>query len=90
MAGAPMGTRYAARNVLGTVIGPSAGQVQRTASLAHGVSQGWTQNDTKNFRRMWAFQAAPGFQQLFNAAEEGINNHFGVPKSTKAAPRPTR
>jgi len=72
-------SRYASRNVLGAILGPSAGLVDDFSSVTGSAFQGdWTDKDTARARRLIPFQNALGIRRIFDEFEEGLNKALGV------------
>jgi GNAT superfamily N-acetyltransferase len=90
-------TRYASRNVLGAVLGPSAdllGDLQTvTSSIAEetfprrgrggGETGGWSEGTTRAIRKHVPLQNLFYMRWLFDSTEQGFNQYFGVPKAKK-------
>ena len=75
---APM-SRYASRNVLGALLGPSAGLVDDFSALSGAAFQGdWKEGDTARMRRLVPLQNALGFKRIFDEMEEGMNSALGL------------
>jgi len=74
-------TRFASRNTLETLLGPTAGRVTNLSQIAGAIGRGdWAASDTRAVRN-----AGVPWQNLFytrglmDKAEEGFNTFFGVP-----------
>jgi len=82
--GAPPLTRYASRNVTGSLLGPSLGKAQDIVSIigsAAGAVTGdgeWSKSDTRAMRRLTPLQNIAVVRQLFDEMETGINESLGV------------
>jgi hypothetical protein len=85
LGGAPM-SRYASRNTVGALFGPSIGTTQSLVSVAGSATASaftdaeWQATDTHALRRLLPYQNLMGFRQVIDKAEEGINRTFGVEK----------
>jgi len=74
-------TRYAARSAIGQLLGPTFGKVENLLSASGAAWSGtWTAADTRNMRRMLAFQNLFYIRQLLDQVEAGINAGLGVPE----------
>lgn len=78
---APM-SRYASRNAVGAMLGPSFGFAQDVFSVTGAAGRGeWTESDTRALRRIIPFQNLMLFRsQIMDPAEEAINEALGVKK----------
>jgi hypothetical protein len=79
--GAPV-SRYASRNLLSTILGPSAGMVQSAGQLLGAATNPdikWTASDGKSAQRFIPFQNVFYLNWLFNLAREGLSDTMGVP-----------
>jgi hypothetical protein len=78
LGGAPM-SRYASRNVTGALLGPSLGLSQDLFKLTGALATGDVrQTDVHALRRILPGQNLPYVRNLFDKAEEGINESFGL------------
>jgi len=72
-------SRYAARSLPQTLLGPSLGTVADTASIINSVSSSMqtgkpvTENDIHRIRKMIPFQGMVGIRRIFDEAERLIN-----------------
>ena len=81
LTGQPVMSRYASRNAVDTVLGPTAGFISDVAKATGALGSGeWVASDTHAMRRMLPFQNLIGFRHLFDEAEEGINQALGIPE----------
>jgi len=65
--------RYASRNVLGSLLGPSAGRVSDITQITGAISAGeWREADARALRRMGAFNNLFWTHRAFNKLEEAI------------------
>lgn len=77
--GAPS-ARYMSRNAMGAILGPSAGLGEDAARLLANLGQGnWSAADTHRIRKMLPAQNLLYLRWLFDEAEKGVNEAFGVP-----------
>lgn len=84
LTGTPLMTRYASRNAVDAVLGPTAGALSDVVSVtgaAGGALMGESLKaaDVHAVRRMVPFQNAIGWTRLFDAAEEGLTRALGAP-----------
>jgi len=64
--------------------GPTFGLGQNVMTLMAAIGRGEvTQADVHAFRKMLFFQNLIGARRLYDAAEDGINDYFNVPKSQR-------
>jgi len=79
--GGPPMSRFASRNVLGAVLGPSVGAVQDLATVTGDLAQqDWKAQDTRALRRLIPYQNLIGMRRVWDEAEAGINDALGVKK----------
>jgi hypothetical protein len=79
LTGGPQQSRYANRNTLESLLGPTAGLVQDAGQLLGAATKGeWTAGDNSRVRRWVPWQNMIGFRHLFDAAEHGINQLMGI------------
>lgn len=84
MLGAEPMSRYASRNWLGALAGPSfgklgeAGGVVGAAAEAAFGTEPWREADTRAVRRLLPYQNLLGFRHLVDAAESNINQAIGA------------
>ena len=72
-------SRYASRNVLGALLGPSAGLVDDFSSVTGSAFQGeWTEKDTARARRLLPFQNAIAIRRVFDEFEDRTNKALGI------------
>jgi BMFP domain-containing protein YqiC len=65
--------RYASRNVLGSILGPSAGRVSDITTITGAISAGdWRESDARAMRRMMLFNNLFWSHRAFNKIEESI------------------
>ena len=82
-------SRYASKNVIGSLLGPTAGTLTdaatATGSLAASTlgEDDWTESDTRAVRRIIPFQNLLGFRHIIDQAEQGINSTLGVKQNTE-------
>jgi hypothetical protein len=79
LTGGEVMSRYASRNVLGSLIGPSAGTIQDTTSIIGAISTGEiSQSDIRAFRRMTPYQNLFYTRWLFDRLEKSLNEKMGT------------
>ena len=77
-------SRYASRNLAGTLMGPSSGTISGLATVIGSIAastlggEDWMASDTKAARRMWPYQNLVLLRQLFDKAESGVNSAIGA------------
>lgn len=77
--GGPQMSRYANRNALGAILGPSAGTVQDIAKVGQSALSGdWRKSDARAVRRLLPYQNLFYLRGLFDRAEAGLNENLGV------------
>lgn len=77
----PLSSRYAARNTTSAILGPSVGLGESAIQLMVAGGKGeWTASDTRTARRLLPYQNLFYFRNLFDYAEEGVNDALGIPK----------
>jgi hypothetical protein len=88
LTGQPMMSRYASRNAVDTVLGPTAGFISDVAKATGALGSGeWVASDTRAMRRMFPFQNAITMRWMFDEAEEGINQALGIPERREVTRR---
>ena len=79
LTGGPTQSRYANRKTLESILGPTAGLVEDVGQLLGAAAKGeWTAAENSRIRRWVPGQNMIGFRHLFDAAEHGINQVFGI------------
>lgn len=74
-------SRFASRDVLGQLLGPTAGAVEDIASATQGALQDdFTQSDLHKLRRLLPGQNVFYTRWLFDQMEEAIGDSFGLPE----------
>ena len=77
-------SRYATRDLVGAVAGPTFEMINHVNQLTGAISNGAvTQGDIAKIRKMLPFQNLFYLRRLFNAVEEGVNDLAGIPKSRR-------
>jgi len=80
MGGKPM-SRYASRNVLGALLGPTADTIQDMSQIIGATATGdFKQSDTHAVRKLLPYQNLFYLRALMDAAEQGVNESLGVRK----------
>jgi hypothetical protein len=78
--GGPPMSRYASRNVLGALLGPSADTVGDVSQVIGALSAGdMRQSDLRAVRKLLPYQNLFYIRQMLNAAEEGAGEALGLP-----------
>jgi hypothetical protein len=73
-------SRYASRNVMGSLLGPTADATTDFLTLGRlAAPDRWTRADTHSIRKVIPFQNLFYLRQLFDMAEEGVNSGLGIP-----------
>jgi len=71
--GAPPMSRYASRNILGAVFGPTAGTIEDLNAVTGAIAQGeFTESDLRRVRKLLPGQNLFYIRQLLNTLEEDI------------------
>ncbi|WP_417825319.1 hypothetical protein [Thalassospira povalilytica] len=79
LTGGPIMSRYASRNVIGALIGPTSGAISDAAQAIGALSAGdWRESDTSAMRRLLPYQNLFYMRWLLDQAESGINSQLGV------------
>ena len=76
-------SRYASRNWLAAALGPTAGLLGDTRRITGGAIGDWTEPDTRALRRLIPYNNVFYWRTLFDRAENGVNNFFGVPRTAR-------
>jgi len=77
-------SRYGSRSAWEAALGPSAGLASDLSQVLGEAGRGdWKATDTHALRRMMPYQNLFYLRQMFDAAEEGLNDAFGVPPTPK-------
>lgn len=80
--GGPAASRYASRNLLGTLAGPAAGFVGSVGPVLRAAATGEVvRSDVKSLRRLIPYQNLFYLSHLFDNAEEGIAQGLGIPRT---------
>jgi hypothetical protein len=73
-------TRYASRNAIGSLLGPTFDVVGDAIQVSGSAFAGdWAASDSHAFRKLVPLQNLFYLRQLFDATERGVNGAFGVP-----------
>ncbi len=81
--GASEPSRYATQDVF-SLFGPTASSLESVAALIGGIRRGgWTQSTTHQLRKLIPLQNLFYLRWLFNKAETGANQTFGIPARTQ-------
>lgn len=82
--GGPTRSRYASRNVVGAMLGPTAGMASDIASIVGNTVAGDIRaSDTRALRRLVPYQNLFYMRQLLDKAGEAGNKAFGIPESRR-------
>lgn len=84
LVGGPPMSRYASRNAVGALLGPSFGLGQDLFGISAAAFSGnWTASDTHAARKVFPLQNIPYLRGLFDQIEHGANSLFGIPDAGK-------
>lgn len=73
-------SRYASRNLTGSLLGPSVGTVEDALRTVGAAASGeWNQSNSRALRRLIPYNNLFYARKLFDEAEAGINGWLGVP-----------
>lgn len=73
-------SRYASRNLTGSLLGPSVGTVEDALRTVGAAASGeWNQSNSRTLRRLIPYNNLFYARKLFDEAEAGINGWLGVP-----------
>jgi hypothetical protein len=79
-----LSSRYAARNFVSSILGPSIGVMQTAAQAGTAIgTQNVTQNDINSVRRLLPYNQIWWFKSAVDGIEEGVNEALGIPKRRK-------
>lgn len=84
LTGGPPMSRYASRNMIGAILGPTAGTISGLASVSQNVSaatlgdEPLKASDIHAARRLLPYNNLLGFRQLVDQAEEGVASVLGA------------
>ena len=79
MIGAGPMSRYASRNITGSLLGPSLGVVEDAVTVSGSLSTGeLTRSDVRAFRRLLPYQNLFYMRRTLDAAEQGLADELGV------------
>lgn len=72
-------TRYASRNFVGQLLGPTAGKIENLVTATGSAAAGdWTDSDTRRVRRLLPFQNLFYLRRGLDQVEESVNGMIGV------------
>lgn len=85
LTGKPTSSRYASRNVIGGLLGPTFGAASDGIEMfSSAAARDWTAADTNKARQMIPYQNLFYLRRLlFNNLEEGANSAMGIPQKAK-------
>ncbi|WP_417733129.1 hypothetical protein [Rosistilla oblonga] len=79
LTGGPIMSRYASRNVIGALIGPTSGAISDAAQAIGALSAGdWKESDTSAMRRLLPYQNLFYMRWVLDEAQKGIDRQLGV------------
>jgi hypothetical protein len=79
LTGGEIMSRYASRNISGTLLGPTLGTIEDTAKITGAIATGdITESDVRAFRRMTPYQNVFYIRGLFDNLEAEINKNIGT------------
>lgn len=82
--GGPQMSRYASRNAVGALLGPSFGLAQDLFNITGSAfSDEWDEKDTHAARKVLPLQNIPYLRGIFDQMEHSFNEQVGVPDSGK-------
>ena len=82
--GGPESSRYASRNFLAAILGPSVGLIETGRSVTAALSAGeFSQSELHAMRKMMWLQNHFAFRNMFDAMEEGISRNAGLSRRRK-------
>lgn len=91
LTGGPVVSRYAQRNDLGNLLGPSARIVGNITDITGAISTGeFSQSQSRTMRRMLPYQNVWYLSRLFDEAEDGVNQAFNIPAKRRSIRRRRR
>jgi hypothetical protein len=77
-------SRYAGRNVMDQLLGPTAGKVENLQRITGAAFSGdWNEGDTKAVQRLQILGNLVYLRGLFNEVADGANNAFGIPVTSR-------
>lgn len=77
--GGPMMSRYASRNIMGAILGPSVGTVQDAFQTSGAITSGdMSAGDVRAMRRLIPYQNLFYMRGLFDQAEAGVTDALGA------------
>jgi len=79
LTGGEIMSRYASRNISGTLLGPTLGTIEDIAKIIGAIATGdITESDVRAFRRMTPYQNVFYLRWLFDIFEKQINKNIGT------------
>lgn len=80
-------SKYAGRSVMDQIMGPTAGKIERLATVTgSAASMDWKASDTHALRQLFFYQNLVYVRGLLNQVEQGANTAFGVPAQKASTP----
>lgn len=84
-------SRYASRNALGALLGPTFDQVGDAIQITGSAFAGdWTASDSRAFRKLVPLQNLFYIRSLFDKVEAGANQALGIPQRAGGSGSPAR
>ena len=72
-------SKYAGRSALDQILGPTAGKIDRLATVTGAAARmDWKASDTHALRQLFFLQNLVYLRQLFDQVEHGVNRGLGV------------
>ena len=80
----PLSSRYAARNTTSALLGPTIGLGESAIQLMVAGGKGeFTASEMRTARRLLPYQNLFYWRNLFDYAEEGVNDALGIPRRSR-------
>ena len=86
--GGPTRSRYASRNLVGALLGPTAGLAEDVRQVVGNTIAGDIRSDSRALRRLLPYQNLFYIRSLLNIAEQNINESLGIPETRKRRKEP--
>ena len=81
-------SRFAARNLTSSLLGPTLGTVESGFALTGSLAKGeFSESDLRTFRRLLPYNQVPYMRGLFDALEHGVNDALNLPRTRKRRKR---
>ncbi len=86
-----MSSRFAARNVVSSMLGPTLGTAKSAVLLTNSAATGeFSDADARTLRRLLPYNQVPYFQWLFDQVEDGAVEALNLPRKRKRKRRRTQ